>query len=113
MAFDLILFGPPGAGKGTQAKILMERLSLPQISTGDLMRDERKSGSELGKRFDDYMSRGALVPDSMVIELFKGRLENPDAANGAIFDGFPRTIPQAQALDGLLAQLDRSVDRVV
>lgn len=106
---DMILFGPPGAGKGTQAKILVEKLGLPQISTGDLMRAERASGSELGKKFDDYMSKGALVPDALVLELFSQRLQQPDAAEGAIFDGFPRTIPQAEALDATLAKLGRKV----
>ncbi len=110
---DMILFGPPGAGKGTQAKILVEKLGLPQISTGDLMRAERASGSELGKKFDDYMSKGALVPDALVLELFSQRLQQPDAAEGAIFDGFPRTIPQAEALDATLAKLGRKVDHVV
>ena len=110
---DMILFGPPGAGKGTQAKILVEKLGLPQISTGDLMRAERASGSELGKRFDDYMSKGALVPDELVLELFEQRLKQPDAAEGAIFDGFPRTIPQAEALDATLARLGRKVDHVI
>lgn len=110
---DLILFGPPGAGKGTQAKILVESLSIPQISTGDMMRSERKSGSELGKKFDSYMSQGQLVPDALVLELFKNRLQEEDAAQGAIFDGFPRTVPQAEALDAMLGELGRSVDRVV
>jgi adenylate kinase len=110
---DLILFGPPGAGKGTQAKILVEKLSIPQISTGDMMRAERQSGSALGQKFDEYMSKGALVPDELVLELFENRLKQDDAANGAIFDGFPRTVAQAEALDATLAKLGRQVDRVV
>jgi adenylate kinase len=110
---DMILFGPPGAGKGTQAKILVERLGIPQISTGDMMRAERASGSALGKQFDDYMTKGLLVPDELVLELFRKRLAQPDASNGAIFDGFPRTVPQAKALDETLASLGRQVDRVV
>ena len=110
---DLILFGPPGAGKGTQAKILVERLEIPQISTGDMMRAERESGSELGKKFDEYMSKGALVPDTLVLELFEKRLAQPDAAKGAIFDGFPRTVAQAESLDATLTKLGRKVDRVV
>lgn len=110
---DLILFGPPGAGKGTQAKILVEKLGLPQISTGDMMRAEKASGSELGQKFADYMSKGLLVPDELVLELFAQRLQKPDAQGGAIFDGFPRTIPQAEALDATLAKLGRKVDAVV
>ena len=110
---DVILFGPPGAGKGTQAKILIAKLGLPQISTGDMMRAEVSSGSELGARFQKFMSEGLLVPDSMVLELFAKRLEQPDAAEGAMFDGFPRTVPQAEALDATLAKLGRKVDHVV
>lgn len=109
---DLILFGPPGAGKGTQAKRLSEVLGIPQISTGDMMRAERAKGSELGKKFDGYMSKGLLVPDALVLELFAQRLAQPDAKNGAIFDGYPRTVPQAEALDQLLADAGRKVDRV-
>jgi len=110
---DLMLFGPPGAGKGTQAKFLIDLLQIPQISTGDMMRAERKSGSDLGKRFDEYMSAGKLGPDGLVIELMEKRLTQPDAKNGAIFDGYPRTVAQAKALDALLAKLGRKVDRVV
>jgi adenylate kinase len=110
---DLILFGPPGAGKGTQAKLLVEKLGVPQISTGDMMRAERASGSALGKQFEDYMQKGLLVPDGLVLELFRQRLEQPDAANGAIFDGFPRTLAQAAALDATLANMDRSIAKVV
>jgi adenylate kinase len=109
---DLILFGPPGAGKGTQAKRLTALLGTPQISTGDMMRAERASGSELGRQFDESMSKGLLVPDTLVLELFRQRLAQPDAAKGAIFDGYPRTVPQAEALDQLLAQAGRQVDRV-
>src|SRR5512139_2078393 len=110
---DLMLFGPPGAGKGTQAKFLIDLLHIPQISTGDMMRAERKSGSDLGKRFDQYMSAGKLVPDELVIELMEKRLTQVDAKNGAIFDGYPRTVAQAKSLDALLAKLGRKVDRVV
>lgn len=110
---DLILFGPPGAGKGTQAQRLIDKLGIPQISTGDLMRAEKASGSELGKKLGEYMSQGQLVPDALTIELFKARLLEDDAKGGAIFDGFPRTQAQAEALDALLAELGRKVDRVV
>jgi adenylate kinase len=110
---DLVLFGPPGAGKGTQAKFLVDLLGVPQLSTGDMMRAERKSGSQLGKKFDEYMSAGKLVPDNLVLDLIKNRLVQGDAKNGAIFDGYPRTVAQAEALDSLLHELGRQIDRVV
>lgn len=110
---DLVLFGPPGAGKGTQAKRLVDMLRVPQISTGDIMRAERASGSDLGRRFDDFMSKGSLVPDEMVGELVESRLRQADAKNGAIFDGYPRTIPQAVLLDSILAKLGRKIDQVI
>ncbi|MFN7698419.1 MAG: adenylate kinase [Deltaproteobacteria bacterium] len=110
---DVILFGPPGAGKGTQSKFLQDTLKIPQISTGDMMRSERKSGSDLGQRFDSYMSKGLLVPDDLVIELLEKRLHQADAANGAIFDGFPRTVPQAAALDTMLARSGRRIGKVL
>jgi adenylate kinase len=110
---DVILFGPPGAGKGTQSKFLQDALQIPQIATGDMMRSERKSGSDLGKRFDEFMSKGLLVPDALVIELLEKRLHEADAAGGAIFDGFPRTVPQAEALDAMLAKLGRRIARVL
>jgi len=110
---DLLLFGPPGAGKGTQAKFLLELLGVPQISTGDMMRAERKSGSELGRKFDEYMSAGKLVPDELVLDLLEQRLKREDAKKGAIFDGYPRTVAQAEALDRLLDSLGRQIDHVV
>lgn len=110
---DIILFGPPGAGKGTQAKRLTESLGIPQISTGDMMRAERGAGTELGKKFDSYMSQGLLVPDALVLELFEKRLRQPDARNGAILDGYPRTVAQAKALDTLLELMGRRIDSVV
>ena len=110
---DIVLFGPPGAGKGTQAQRLSSRLGIPQISTGDLMRAERKAGTELGRRFDEYMREGKLVPDELVGELLRQRLEQPDATGGAIFDGYPRTVPQAELLERLLAERGRKVDVVV
>lgn len=109
---DLVLFGPPGAGKGTQAKMLLERLDMVQLSTGDLMRAERASGSDLGKRFDDFMSAGKLVPDELVLELVEKAVAKA-GSKATIFDGFPRTIPQAEALDALLAKLGRQIGRVV
>jgi len=110
---NVVLFGPPGAGKGTQAKRLTGVLGIPQISTGDMMRAERASGSELGQKFDHYMSQGLLVPDELTLELLEQRLQKPDAAQGAIFDGYPRTVPQAQALDALLTKQGRKIDVVV
>src|SRR5687768_1772946 len=110
---DLVLFGPPGAGKGTQAKRLTETLAIPQISTGDMMRAERERGTDLGRQFDDFMSKGLLVPDDLVLSLFRQRLGQPDAKNGAIFDGYPRTVPQAGSLDSVLGETGRKVDHVV
>jgi adenylate kinase len=110
---DLVLFGPPGAGKGTQAKRLVDLLEIPQISTGDMMRAERASGSELGKRFDHFMAQGLLVPDELVLELIAERLAQPDSKNGAIFDGYPRTVAQAEAFDEVLAKLGRKIQKVV
>ena len=110
---DLVLFGPPGAGKGTQSKRLVELLKVPQVSTGDIMRAERASGSELGQRFDHFMSQGLLVPDELVLELLEHRLNQADCASGAIFDGYPRTTGQAQSFDQMLQKLGRSIDKVI
>jgi adenylate kinase len=109
---DLVLFGPPGAGKGTQAKRLTEALKIPQVSTGDMMRAERAKGTDLGQKFDSFMSKGLLVPDDLVLELIAQRLAQPDAKNGVIFDGYPRTVPQAKALDEMLAKSGRKIDVV-
>ncbi len=94
----ILLLGLPGAGKGTQAQFLMERYKIPQISTGDMLRAAMKSNSPLGNEARSYMDRGALVPDPLVISLVKERVKAPDCANGFIMDGFPRTLPQAEAL---------------
>lgn len=110
---DLVLFGPPGAGKGTQSKRLVDLLKVPQVSTGDIMRAERSAGSELGQRFDHFMSQGLLVPDELVLELIAQRLSQPDCANGAIFDGYPRTVAQAESFDVTLQTLGRKIDKVV
>jgi adenylate kinase len=110
---NLILFGPPAAGKGTQAKKLVEERKYIQLSTGDMLRAARKSGTELGKRVAGIMDSGALVSDEVVIALIEEQLDlNPKAA-GFIFDGFPRTIPQAEALDASLAKRGKKVDRVI
>jgi len=95
----LILLGPPGGGKGTQAKRILTKLRIPQISTGDLLRAEAASGSALGKKLKEYMDMGKLGPDDLIIQIIKNRISEPDCAKGYIFDGFPRTMPQALALD--------------
>lgn len=98
----MILLGAPGAGKGTQADFITTALQIPVISTGNLLREAIAQGTELGKAAQDYMSRGALVPDELIIGLVKEKLASPDCANGAILDGFPRTVPQAEALDAIV-----------
>jgi len=110
---NLILLGPPGAGKGTQAKRLVELLGVPQISTGDMLRAAVKAESELGKRVTGIMARGELVPDDIVIALFKDRAAQPDAREGFILDGFPRTVNQAEALRKILEQEGAHIDHVV
>lgn len=100
---NLILFGPPGAGKGTQSAKLIEKYSLTHISTGDLFRKHLKGGTPLGKLAQDYMNKGNLVPDKVVIDMVDDKISNSPNSSGIIFDGFPRTIPQAEALDALLA----------
>lgn len=99
---NLILFGPPGAGKGTQSAKLIEKYSLTHISTGDLFRKHLKEGTPLGKLAQDYMSKGNLVPDQVVIDMVDDKIQSSGKIEGIIFDGFPRTIPQAEALDKLL-----------
>lgn len=100
---NLILFGPPGAGKGTQSAKLIEKYSLMHISTGDLFRKHLKEGTSLGKLAQDYMTKGNLVPDQVVIDMVDDKIKSSRDINGIIFDGFPRTTPQAEALDKLLA----------
>jgi adenylate kinase len=99
-----VLIGPPGAGKGTQAQRLAERMSVPHIASGDLFRRHISQGTELGREAERYMREGALVPDRLTVKMIEQRLAEPDAAEGAILDGFPRTRPQAEALDALLAR---------
>ncbi|RYE52876.1 MAG: adenylate kinase [Hyphomicrobiales bacterium] len=110
---NLILFGPPAAGKGTQAKRLVERKGMVQLSTGDMLRAARASGTELGQRVAGVMDRGELVTDEIVIALIEEQLPLTESAGGAIFDGFPRTIAQAEALDTLLKGRGRQIDLVL
>ncbi len=110
---NLILFGPPGAGKGTQAKILCQTRGLPQLSTGDMLRAAVAAGSPLGLRVQAILDKGELVPDALVIDIIGARYDQPDCKSGAVFDGFPRTIPQAEALDTLLAARGRKIDQVL
>jgi adenylate kinase len=110
---NLILFGPPAAGKGTQAKRLVATRGLVQLSTGDMLRAAIASGSELGRRVEGIMSRGELVTDEIVIGLIEERLPEADAAGGAIFDGFPRTLAQARALDDMLTGRGARIDLVI
>jgi len=113
MKRNLILLGAPGVGKGTQAKMLVEKFDIPQISTGDILREEVKTGTKLGLEAKEYMNRGDLVPDELILKMMDGRLNQGDAGNGFILDGFPRTIPQAEKLDQLLAHLNRKLDAVI
>jgi len=113
MGLNLVLFGPPAAGKGTQAKRLVKQRALVQLSTGDMLRAARKSGTELGKKVAGIMDRGDLVSDEIVIALIEEQLDAHKGAAGFIFDGFPRTVAQAQALDGALSSRNMKVDSVI
>ena len=108
-----VLLGPPGAGKGTQAVRLVEKYGIPQISTGDIFRKNIKEGTELGRKAQEYMNAGQLVPDELVIDLVKDRLMQDDCANGYLLDGFPRTIFQAEQLDAFLAENGQKLDAVI
>ncbi|WP_421786260.1 adenylate kinase [Hyphobacterium sp.] len=110
---NIVLFGPPNAGKGTQAKTLVDTRGWVQLSTGDMLRAAIAAGSDLGKRVQAIMDAGELVSDDIVIELIEERLPEAEAAGGAIFDGFPRTVAQAKALDRLLAGRDSQIDKVI
>ena len=109
----IIMLGAPGAGKGTQAKKIAEKYGIPHISTGDIFRANIKNGTELGKKAKTYMDQGLLVPDELTCDLVVDRIQQPDAKNGYVLDGFPRTIPQAEALDAALAAINDKVDYAI
>ena len=109
----IIMLGAPGAGKGTQAKKIADKYQIPHISTGDIFRANIKNGTELGKKAKTYMDQGLLVPDELVVDLLVDRVQQSDCANGYVLDGFPRTIPQAEALDAALAKLGDKVDYAI
>lgn len=109
----IIMLGAPGAGKGTQAKKIADKYQIPHISTGDIFRANIKNGTELGKKAKTYMDQGLLVPDELVVDLVVDRVQQSDCANGYVLDGFPRTIPQAEALDAALAKLGDKVDYAI
>ena len=109
----IIMLGAPGAGKGTQAKKIAEKYSIPHISTGDIFRANIKNGTELGRKAKEYMDQGLLVPDELTCDLVVDRINQEDCANGYILDGFPRTIPQAEALDAALKKMGTSIDYAI
>ncbi len=106
----IIMLGAPGAGKGTQAKMIAEKFGIPHISTGDIFRANIKNGTDLGKKAKEYMDKGQLVPDELTVEILLDRVANDDCKNGYVLDGFPRTIPQADVLDKELTKLGDKVD---
>jgi len=109
----ILLLGPPGGGKGTQAKLLVERLNIPQISTGDILREHVKKQTDLGKKAKNYMENGELVPDKLILQMMGQRLLADDCLKGYILDGFPRTTPQAIGLEDLLSSLNQTLDKVI
>jgi len=113
MAKYLVLFGPPGVGKGTQAELLKDELQIAHVATGDLFRDNLKRETELGQLAKSYMDRGALVPDEVTIGMVRERLKEADTQNGVLFDGFPRTVAQAEALDKLLGERGGRIEKVL
>ncbi|HUT84748.1 MAG TPA: adenylate kinase [Thermodesulfobacteriota bacterium] len=110
---NLILLGAPGSGKGTQAKFLVRKYSIPQISTGDILREEVKSGTFLGLKAKEYMDKGQLVPDEVVVGMVEERVKKGDCTTGFILDGFPRTVAQADALEGTLQRMKKALSRVI
>ena len=113
MPLDLLLLGPPGAGKGTQAKRLVAEHGIPQISTGDMLREAIASGSELGARVQPILDAGELVPDELMVDLIRERVARPDTEGGFVLDGFPRTLAQAEALDDMLHEIGRALSAVL
>lgn len=109
----LILLGPPGAGKGTQAKMLMEKFAIPQISTGDMLRAAVKDGTPMGRKAREYMDAGGLVPDEVVVGIVRDRLQETDCVRGFILDGFPRTVAQADALQSSFQEMGKELDKVI
>lgn len=109
----IIMLGAPGAGKGTQAKQIADKYSIPHISTGDIFRANLKEGTELGKKAKEYMDQGLLVPDELTCDLVMGRISQEDCKNGFVLDGFPRTIPQAEALDAALSKIGQKMDYAI
>ncbi|OHW62441.1 adenylate kinase [Andreesenia angusta] len=109
----LVLLGPPGAGKGTQAAGIVEKYKIPHISTGDIFRKNIKEGTELGKKAKDYMDKGLLVPDELVVEIVKDRLTESDCSEGFLLDGFPRTVAQADSLNSELESMEIKLDKVI
>ena len=109
----IIMLGAPGAGKGTQAKQIADKYSIPHISTGDIFRANIKNGTELGKKAKQYMDQGALVPDELTCDLVMDRIQQDDCKNGFVLDGFPRTIPQAEALDAALGKINEKMDYAI
>ena len=109
----VLLIGPPGGGKGTQAKLIVKNYNIPQISTGDMLRDHVKNKTNLGIKAKEYMDSGQLVPDDLILNMMQNRLTKEDCSNGYILDGFPRTIPQAEGLDNLLNNMGQQIDSVI
>jgi len=110
---NIVLFGPPGAGKGTQAKKLVEKYNFVHLSTGDMFRNELKNNTEVGKKAKSYMDKGELVPDSVILEMVENFIKNNMNENGFIFDGFPRTLPQAEGLDNIITNVDTSINGMI
>jgi adenylate kinase len=113
LPLDIVILGPPGAGKGTQAKLISEEAGIPHVNTGDMYRAAVAAGNDLGARVKPYMDAGELVPDDLTIEVVRDRLSQADTMDGFVLDGFPRTLPQAEALDGILGDTDREITVVL